>query len=93
MALILRATRHWKSPRKLTKNKRNTEISERAKASESVPKSVTHSLEAKTENDDDFKLFADWAKKAPKEDQKLRGKGLGIFKFGFRTTKLPDAQG
>ena len=52
-----------------------------------------HPLEAKTENDDDFKLFADWAKKAPKEDQKSRGKGLGIFKFGSRAAKLPDAQG
>ena len=82
-----------KPPEVNKKNKRNIEISERAKASESVPKSVTHSLEAKIENDDDFKLFADWAKKAPEEDQKLRGKGLGIFKFGFRTTKLPDAQG
>ena len=81
------------SPEANKKNKRNTEISESAKASESVPKSVMHSLEAKTKNDDDFKLFADWAKKAPEEDQKLRGKGLGIFKFGFRAAKLRDTQG
>ena len=74
-----------------TKN-RNAEILEKAKAGEAEPKSVTPALDNGIENDD-FKLFADWAKKAPVEDKKLRGKRLGIFKFGFRAAKYTDVQG
>ena len=63
-------------------------------AAEAEPKSVMNPLDEQTENDDsDFRLFADWSKKASEEDKKLRGKRLGIFKFGSRAAKLPDAQG
>ena len=74
--------------------KRNAELSERTEAAGAEPKSVMNSLDEQTENDDgDFRLFADWSKKASVEDKKLRGRRLGIFKFGSRAAKLPDAQG
>ena len=70
-------------------NKRNAELSERT---ESI--SVINSSDEQTENEDsDFRLFADWSKKVSAEDKKLRGRRLGIFKFGSRAAKLPDAQG
>ena len=53
-----------------------------------------NAFDEQTENDDsDFRLFADWAKKYQKEIKKLRARRLGIFKFGSRAAKLPDAQG
>ena len=73
--------------------KRNTETSEKAKAGEAEPRSVTHSLDDETETDDNFKLFADWSRKAPAEEKKVRGRRLGIFKFGSRAAKFPDAPG
>ena len=73
--------------------KRNAEMSEKAKAGEAEPRSVTHSLDDETETDDNFKLFADWSRKAPAEEKKVRGRRLGIFKFGSRAAKFPDAPG
>ena len=73
--------------------KGSAEIFEKTEAAEVEAKSVMNPMDVKTENDDsDFKLFADWSKKAPLEDKKMRGRRLGIFKFGSRAAKLPDAQ-
>ena len=36
-------------------------------------------------------FFADRSKKELVDDKHLRGKRLGIFKFGSRAAKLPDA--
>ena len=75
-------------------NKRKTKPMEKIEAAEAEPKSVKNAFDEQTENDDsDFRLFADWSKKVSVEDKKLRGKRLGIFKFGSRAAKLPDAQG
>ena len=73
--------------------KRNAELSERAETAGARPKSVLNYIDEKKENDDsDFRLLADWSKKVSAEDKKLRGRRLGIFKFGSRAAKLPDAQ-
>ena len=72
--------------------KRNAELSERTKTPGARSKSVMNSSNEKTENhDSDFRLFTDWSKKVLAEDKKLRSKRLGIFKFGSRAAKLPDA--
>ena len=74
--------------------KRNAELSERTEAAKDEPKPIMNSLDEQTENDfGDFRLFADLSKKVTVEDKKLRGRRLGIFKFGPRAAKLPDAQG
>ena len=74
--------------------KRNAELSERTEVAGGKPKSVMNQLDGQPENGDgDFRLFANWSKKVSVEDKKLRGRGLGIFKFGSRAAKLPDAQG
>lgn len=78
----------------VNKKKRNAELLGRTEVADAQPKSVVDLSDEKPENGDgNFKLFADWSKKAPLEDKKLVGRRLGIFKFGSRTTKLPDAQG
>ena len=66
-----------------------------AEAAEAEPGLVMKLSDDQIENgDSDFKLFADWPKKkTPVEDKKLRFGRLGIFKFGSKTAKLPDAQG
>ena len=74
--------------------KRNTGRSEKPEASGVGSESVMNPLDEQTENDHgEFKLFADWSKKVSIEDKKLGGRRLGIFKFGSRSAKLPDAQG
>jgi len=79
---------------KVNKKKRNAELLEVAEAAESEQNLVVSPSDEQIENGDgDFKLFADWPKKTPVDDKKLRVGRLGIFKFGSRTTKLPDAQG
>ena len=63
-------------------------------AAEAEPKSVKNAFDEQIgDNNSDFRLFADWSKKVSVENKKLRGKRLGIFKFGSRAAKLPDAQG
>ena len=74
--------------------KRNAGLSERTKAVEAEPKSVMSPLDEETgDGDSDFRLFAVRAKKASVEDKKVSGRRLGIFGFGSRSAKLPDAQG
>ncbi|MBL18776.1 MAG: hypothetical protein CMC82_02960 [Flavobacteriaceae bacterium] len=54
--------------------------------------SVTHSRAEPNINDDgDFRLFADRPKTSSGENEKQRGRRLGIFGFGSKTAKLPDA--
>ena len=49
---------------------------------------------AKKNDNSDFKLFADWSKQAPADKDELVGRRrLGIFRFGSRSAKLPDASG
>ena len=73
---------------------RNAELSETTETVGAKKNSVMNSSDERTENDDsDFRLFADWSKKVSAEDKKLRGRRLGIFKFGSRAEKLPDAKG
>ena len=75
-------------------NKRNTKSMEKTECTEVEPKSVMTAFDEQIGNDNsDFRLFADWSKKVSVDDKKLRGKRLGIFKFGSRAAKLPDAQG
>ena len=75
-------------------NTTNTKTIKRTKAAEVEPKSVMNVSDEQTGNDDsDFRLFADWSKKASAGDKKLRGRRFGIFNFRSRTAKLPDAQG
>ena len=75
-------------------NKRKTKPTERTENAEAEPKSIMNAFDKQKGNDiNDFRLFSDWSKKVSVEDKKLRGKRLGIFKFGSRAEKLPDAQG
>ena len=78
----------------VNKKKRNADLLEVAEGAESEPNLVVNPSDEQIENGNgDFKLFADWPKKTPIEDKKLRVGRLGIFKFGSRATKLPDSQG
>ena len=46
------------------------------------------------ENDgSDFRLLANRTTTSSEVDKKVRGRRLGIFGFGSKATKLPDAQG
>ena len=50
--------------------------------------------DAKKNDNNDFKLFADWSKQAPADkDKPARGRRLGIFGFKSRSAKLPDTSG
>ncbi len=50
--------------------------------------------DAKKNDNSDFKLFADSSKQAPADKDELVGRRrLGIFRFGSRSAKLPDASG
>ena len=49
---------------------------------------------AKKNDNNDFKLFADWSKQAPANKDELVGRRrLGIFRFGSWSAKLPDTSG
>ena len=75
-------------------NKKKTKPTEKSEAAQAEPKSIMNAFDEQKDNDDsDFRLFVDWSKKASAEDKKLRSKRLGIFKFGSRAAKLPDAKG
>ena len=74
--------------------KRNIGLAKRANDVGDDLTSVTQpQVEPKGNDDSDFSLFANRAKTSSGGDRKLRGRRLGIFGFGSRTTKLPDAQG
>ena len=74
--------------------KRNVGPTKRANDSSDDPTSVMHSqAETKGIDGSDFRLFANRAKISSYKDKKARGRRLGIFGFGSRATKLPDAQG
>ena len=50
--------------------------------------------DAKKNDNNDFKLFADWSKQAPADKDEPAGRRrLGIFGFGSRSAKLPDTSG
>ena len=50
--------------------------------------------DAKKNDNSDSKLFADSSKQAPADKDELVGRRrLGIFRFGSRSAKLPDASG
>ena len=50
--------------------------------------------DAKKNDNSDFKLFADSSKQAPADkDEPVGRRRLGIFRFGSRSVKLPDASG
>ena len=75
-------------------NKKSVKPTEKAEAAGDEPKSAMNAFDAQGRSDNsDFRLFADWSKKVLVEDKQRRGKRLGIFKFGSRAAKLPDAQG
>ena len=74
--------------------KRNVGLTKRVKEVGDDLTSITHpQVETDGNNDGDFRLFADRAKTSSEEDKKTRGRRLGIFGFGSKATKLPDAQG
>ena len=75
-------------------NKKSAKPAEKAEAAGDEPKSAMNAFDAQGLGDNsDFRLFADRSKKEVVNDKQLRGKRLGIFKFGSRAAKLPDAQG
>ena len=74
--------------------KRNVELTKRTDDVGDDPTSVTPPGVKATSNDvGDLRLLADWSKTSSVEDKKLRGRRLGIFGFGSKAAKLPDAQG
>ena len=76
----MRATRTLEEPSEV--DKKNKEILKyRTKAAESVPKSVSTRWKP-NKNDDDFKLFADWAKKAPKKIKNCVARDLAFLNLG-----------
>jgi cytoskeletal protein CcmA (bactofilin family) len=75
-------------------NKKSTRPMEKTEAAGDESKSAMNAFDEQgRSHDSDFRLFADWSKKVVADDKQLRGKRLGIFKFGSRAAKLPDAQG
>ena len=75
-------------------NKKSAKPTEKAEAARDEPKSAMNAFDVQGRSDNsDFRLFADRSKKEAVDDKQLRGKRLGIFKFGSRAAKLPDAQG
>ena len=73
-------------------NKKSAKPTEKAQAAGDEQKSALNAFDAQGRSDDsDFRLFADRSKKELVDDKHLRGKRLGIFKFGSRAAKLPDA--
>ena len=73
---------------------KSTKPTEKTETAKDEQKSAMNAFDEKGRSDDsDSRLFADWSKKVLVEDKQLRGKRLGIFKFGSRAAKLPDAQG
>ena len=75
-------------------NKKSAKPAEKAEDAGDEPKSAMNAFDAQGLGDNsDFRLFADRSKKEVVDDKQLRGKRLGIFKFGSRAAKLPDAQG
>ena len=73
--------------------KRNVELTKMTvEAADDVDaSSPTYSRVEPNRNDDgDFRLFAVRSKTSVGEDEKRRGRRLGIFGFGSRTEKLPD---
>jgi len=75
-------------------NKKSAKPKEKEEAAGDEPKSAMNAFDAQGRSDNsDLRLFADRSKKEAVDDKQLRGKRLGIFKFGSRAAKLPDAQG
>lgn len=73
--------------------KRNVGPTKRLNDASEDPTSVLHpQVEIKRNNDSDFRLLANRAKTSSERDKKVRGRRLGIFGFGSKATKLPDAQ-
>ena len=74
--------------------KRNVGLTKKANQVVDDPTSITQpQFETNSNDDSDLRLFANRGKTLSEGDKKVRGRRLGIFGFGSRTTKLPDAQG
>jgi cytoskeletal protein CcmA (bactofilin family) len=74
--------------------KRNVGLTKRANQVVDDPTSITQPQYETNGNDgSDRRLFANPGKTLSEGDKKARGRRLGIFGFGSRATKLPDAQG
>ena len=74
--------------------KRNVGLTKRANQVVDDPTSITQpQFETNGNDDSDLRLFANAGKTLSEGDKKTRGRRLGIFGFGSRATKLPDAQG
>ena len=74
--------------------KRNVGLTKKANQVVDDPTSITQpQFETNSNDDSDLRLFANPGKTLSERDKKVRGRRLGIFGFGSRTTKLPDAQG
>ena len=73
--------------------KRNVGLTKRANDVCDEPTSITRpQVETRGNDDSDFRFFANQAKTSSDEVKKSRGRRLGIFGFGSRATKIPDAQ-
>ena len=74
--------------------KRNVGLTKKANQVVEDPISITQPQFETNGNDaSDVRLFANPGKALSEGDKKTRGRRLGIFGFGSRATKLPDAQG
>ena len=74
--------------------KRNVELTKRTDDVGDDPASVTPPRVGANRNDEgDLRLLDDWSKTSSGGDKKPRGWRLGIFGFGPKAAKLPDAQG
>ena len=72
--------------------KRNVELTESPEDVDLDPTSVTHPhVEPNKNSESDFRLFADRFKTPPGQNKNQHGRRLGIFGFGSRAAKLPDA--
>ena len=74
--------------------KRNVGLTKRANQVVDDPTLITQPpFETDGNDDSDHRLFANSGKTLSEGDKTARGRRLGIFGFGSRATKLPDAQG
>ena len=74
--------------------KRNVGLKKRENDVGDYPTPASHTQVETKENDgSDFRLLANRTTTSSEVDKKVRGRRLGIFGFGSKATKLPDAQG
>ena len=85
----------WELNPRIHVNKHDSDLkAKRANQVVDDPTSITQPQYETNGNDgSDRRLFANPGKTLSEGDKKARGRRLGIFGFGSRATKLPDAQG